>query len=174
MTDLIDLMSRQISFKIELDTARVAAAFEAMRESWERMAASLQISGRYTLIGPGSWVIHHGPYQPETEPCPLPDITIEFGPLNWIHEIRRIPVGMQFPRPWPRLFVSPIECEVDTHWPQFTALNFPIPARLGYDFTRCVPADEPNVWAAPPPAVRHHTRRPATARRAPRRGRTRR
>ncbi|WP_301119608.1 hypothetical protein [Mycolicibacterium fortuitum] len=180
MTDLMDRigpnrrqLSRQISFTIELDTARIIAAFEAMQESWERMAASLRISGGYMLIRPGSWVIRNDPDR-QPEKCSVPDIAIEFGPQNWIHEMRRIPPpALQFPRQWPRLYVSPIEYEVAAHWQQFCAPRFPVPDLPGYDFTRYVPADNSSVWTASPPAPRQASR-PATARRTPRRGRSRR
>lgn len=169
MTDLIEPVQRQprreVSFTIDL--SGVAEQLTELRRAFEAFGESLaRLTGRLISFDE----LCRTPAQI----LPIPDITVEFGPQNWIHEIRRIPSPpLQFPRQWPQLLVSPIEYDVDAHWQQFTAPDFPVPDRPGYDFARYVPDDGPLVWAAPPPAP-HHTRRPATARRAPRRGRSRR
>jgi hypothetical protein len=196
-------LRRQISFKVNVElfnaavftrlAERIAATrpyFEAFRASAERLAADAQIlRGRMhpcevvPVFAPrrmnrgfiGGIVVFDELYDERDnlpEPGPLPDITVEFGPQNWHYELQRkrsdqywVPVSRWQP---------PLIWEVRNRWREFTAPDFPVPSRPGYDFTRYVPADEPTVWAAPPSAARHHTRPPATARRAPRRGRTRR
>ncbi|WP_286212779.1 hypothetical protein [Mycolicibacterium mageritense] len=111
-----------------------------------------------------------------TKPTPVPeDISIRFGPENWIHEIRRIPPELQFPRPYPRLIVSPAEWEAHAHWTQFTAPNYPIPDRPGYDFSRYAHDDQEPIWAPRADVRPRATTRPAhTHGRHRTRGRTRR
>lgn len=113
------------------------------------------------------------------KPCPAPvpeGITVEFGPQNWIHEMRRIPQpALQFPRQWPRLYVTPIEYEVDARWQQFTAPSFPIPTAPGYDFSRYATNETDPIWVHRPAAnARTNTRPVHTTARQRRHGRTRR
>ena len=111
-----------------------------------------------------------------TKPNPVPvpeDITVQFGPENWIHEIRRIPPARQFPRPyWLR---NPLDYAVDQHWQQFSAPSFPVPEALGYDFSRYATSDDDPIWIHRPDAnARTNTRPPHTTARQRRHGRTRR
>lgn len=110
-------------------------------------------------------------------PVPVPEgITVEFGPQNWIHEMRRIPQpALQFPRQWPRFYVSPIEYEVDAHWQQFSAPSFPIPTAPGYDFSRYATNETDPIWVHRPAAnARTNTRPVHTTARQRRHGRSRR
>lgn len=107
-------------------------------------------------------------------PVPVPEgITVEFGPQNWIHEIRRIPPERQFPRPyWLR---NPLDYAVNQHWQQFTAPTFPVPEAHGYDFSRYATNDDDPIWVHRPARhARIHTRPAHTTTRQRRHGRTRR
>lgn len=119
----------------------------------------------------GGTVVFDEFYRSPAPSPPTPDITVEFGPQNWHYELQRNRSD-QYWMPVSR-WHQPIALAVHTNWRRFTAPDFPVPDPPGYDFTRYAPDDTPPRWTAPPPA-RHHTRPPATARRAPRRGRSRR
>lgn len=185
-------LSRQISFKVNVElfnaavfnrlAERMAAQrpyFEAFRASVEHLAADAQIlRGRMhpcevvPVFAPrrmnrgfiGGIVVFDELYdERDNLPEPLPDVTVEFGPQNWHYEMQPPPAG------WP----VGVMVQVRRNWRDFTAPDFPVPDRPGFDFTPYAPDDTPPRWTAPPPA-RHHTRPPATVRRAPRRGRSRR
>lgn len=128
----------------------VARVFQQLQQQF----GQLTYSGIGFLgIRPGApwfqYLTYDEPHQ-LTECAPTPDdITIEFGPQNWIHEMRRIPPP---DRQWPRILVPPIEYEVPpieyevaALWPKFTAPNYPIPDRPGYDFSTY--ADDDPAWA---------------------------
>lgn len=115
----------------------------------------------------------YGCAKPSPEPVPE-GITVEFGPQNWIHEMRRIPPALQFPRPWPRLF-SPTELAVRDHWQQLSAPSFPVPEAHGYDFSRYSTSETDPIWVHTPAAhARTNTRPVHTTTRQRRHGRTRR
>lgn len=148
---------------------RFRRQLEQIRAAWDRMFVQIR----------GSWLIPQDPivfdefYRPP-KPCPTPvDVKVEFGPHNWIHEIRRIPPERQFPRPWPRFF-SPAELAVRNHWHQFTAPSFPVPPRPGYDFSHYTNDTQPTWVLTADHNARPQTRPARTSTRQHRRGRTRR
>ncbi|WP_458317127.1 hypothetical protein [Mycolicibacterium brisbanense] len=139
---------------------QIAEAFIPMVEMAQGMPQTRDQAPRLGIMRGAPWIIQfddrnvfsgriafdelYGCVKPS--PMPVPEgITVEFGPQNWIHEMRRIPPERQFPRPWPRLF-SPTELAVRAHWDEFTAPDFPVPERPGYDFTHYAKHDHP-TWA---------------------------
>ncbi|MGV0595686.1 hypothetical protein [Mycolicibacterium porcinum] len=164
----------------------LAQAVEQWRGMFQQLAASfapvvnlmqgapwlIQFRDRNVFSGRIAFDELYGCAKPH--PAPVPEgITVEFGPQNWIHEMRRIPPALQFPRPWPRLF-SPTELAVRDHWQQLSAPSFPVPDAHGYDFTRY--ANEPDpIWVHRPGLNARTNTRPAhTTARQRRHGRTRR
>lgn len=97
-----------------------------------------------------------GRVETRTTPFPdlgeLPDVDVKFGPENWIHEIRRLPLSLQFPHPWPAYrLVTPLQAAVHQHWADFTAPNYPIPEAPGYDFSAYADEQPPTTGPARQP-----------------------
>lgn len=184
---------REIAIRIVPDMRGFAEALQLAQQRFRELAESMSLTHRQWRLGAvrgAPWIQFHDrdvfsgriafdeAYQcAKSSPMPMPEgITVEFGPQNWIHEMRRVPPpALQFPRQWPRLFVSPIEYEVDAHWQQFTAPCFPVPEAHGYDFSRYATSETDPIWVHRPGLNARTDTRPAhTAARQRRHGRTRR
>lgn len=168
---------RDLSLQIIIDISGFNEAFRRAQERMQQFFAQIeQQAQQFTLMGmgpmweisgPGTFTMRSWFGDTPANECPQSDIVVTFGPQNWIHEIRRIPPSLQFPRSLPGFrLVSPLQAVVRHHWREFTAVEDHTPRRPGYDFSQydTPPATGPedDRWPAAP---RVHRAPPATARR---------
>lgn len=160
---------REIVMQIIVSQSRIRDSFREAMQRFGEWAEQLAVDPQWEITGPGQFTLHDW-FGDSTAPActAVPDIAVTFGPQNWIHEIRRIPPSLQFPRSLPSFrLVSPLEAVVRQHWPEFTAVDDHAPPRDGYDFSQYATEDEQHG-----PAPRRQQDRgpiqhgpPATARR---------